>query len=72
MMNGGRSFRYDVDPRNKNNSFRYVRKDNRCFRDPIERDIPQNRSDEKGCRYTTNKIFNTAEGDFHKDNLQRE
>lgn len=73
VTNERRRFRYDVDesfsaryPRNKDNGFRYARNENRCFRDP------ENTSEEKGCRYVTNKMFNTGERDFRKDNLQRE
>ncbi|KAI3705766.1 hypothetical protein L1987_76007 [Smallanthus sonchifolius] len=68
MMSERRRFRYDDDEsfkgysRNKDNGFRYTRIENKCFRDP------KNTSEEKGCRYTTNKMFNTGEGHFYKDN----
>ncbi|KAF5790558.1 hypothetical protein HanXRQr2_Chr09g0384621 [Helianthus annuus] len=58
MMNERRRFRYA----DEDNGFRYTRTDNKCFRDP------KYTSEEKGCRYTTNKMFNTGEGHFRKDN----
>lgn len=64
MMNGGRRCRYDVDesfktrnPRNNDNGFRYARNENRCFKDPVERDTA---------------LLSAGEGDFRKDDLQRE
>nr|XP_043614927.1 uncharacterized protein LOC122586951 [Erigeron canadensis] len=73
MMNERRQFRDDLDdplkaryPRNKDNGFRYPRNDYRCFKDS------ENTIEEKGCRYTANKMFNTGERYFQKNNLQRE
>nr|GEW90771.1 hypothetical protein [Tanacetum cinerariifolium]GEW90774.1 hypothetical protein [Tanacetum cinerariifolium] len=72
MMNRGRPFRNDTDDyikdRNKVNGLRCTRNEDRSFRDPVRRDIPKNTSEENGCRYTTNKMFNTGKGDFYKDN----
>ncbi|XP_071732216.1 uncharacterized protein [Rutidosis leptorrhynchoides] len=73
MMNERRRYRSDVDesfkgwyPRNKDNGFGYGRSENTCF---IKH---ENTSEEKGCRYAANKMFNAGEGEFRKDNLQRE
>ncbi|PWA58023.1 hypothetical protein CTI12_AA406580 [Artemisia annua] len=72
MMNRGRPFRNDTNnyfkDHNKVNGFRYTRNEDKSFRDPVRRDIPKNTSEENGCRYTTNKMFGTVKGDFHKDN----
>lgn len=72
MMNRGRPFRNDTNDyfkdHNKVNGFRYIRNEDKSFRDPIRRGIPKNTSEENGFRYTTNKMFGTAKGDFHKDN----
>ncbi|KVI07134.1 uncharacterized protein LOC112508747 [Cynara cardunculus var. scolymus] len=64
MMNGGRRCRYDVDesfktrnPRNIDNGFRYARNENRCFKDSVERDTAP---------------LSVGEGDFRKNDLQRE
>ncbi|KAK9075353.1 hypothetical protein SSX86_003676 [Deinandra increscens subsp. villosa] len=67
MMNERRRFSYDEDEsfkgsRNKDNGFRYARIENKFFKDP------EHTSEEKGCRYTTNKMFKTGEGHFRKDN----
>ncbi|KAI7744975.1 hypothetical protein M8C21_003207 [Ambrosia artemisiifolia] len=68
MMNERRRFRHDDDvsckgySRNEDNGYRYTRTESKCYRDP------KYTSEEKGCRYTANKMFNTGEGHFRKDN----
>lgn len=58
----GGNFRYR-DTRNRDDGFRYGRNENRYFKDPVGRVVPEGTSQEKGCRY----MFTT-----HRDDSKRE